>query len=282
MKGVYSSMKKHLVTWLVGGAILGQASASFAVQFANFGQQLSTNGFYYTGVKPAGTSTLTNGPGGSSVPVNFFFQDLLGGDLPGVTATTNVDYVGLLTINASATAGENPVHSFQNKLDALKLTITAANNATNVAAGLYNPITQTGKILLMVTAGQATNPANPKTFGGLLTAQDATGSAGIQGGNPPGESDNFADFVNFTSQAINVNGLTHQAYGLTFTEVSGGGPNYTKYQPGPFGLRYLDTFNANGVGTFSAQPSVPEPGTLALAVGSLISFSVVGLRRRRK
>jgi hypothetical protein len=283
-------MNKIVVSMLAGGALLGQTAICSAVQFANF-TEASGNGFVYNGKPPvgpgSGASTLT----GTGIPVNFYYQSILGGDLTG-HATTGIDYVGDLTISGSATTGEVPKNSHQNAFDSLTITITATNTAANVAAGLYNTVTHTGLVLLQVTAGTATSSSNPNGFAGSLMAVDGQGSAGLTGSNPVGSDDSFADFVAFSSQAIDTSKLLSQAYGLSFSNINTntGGVKYTSYNqnyPGPppippLELRYLNNFTASGGGTFSADTAVPEPGTMGLLFGALVSCSAIGLRRRRK
>jgi len=272
---------------LAGGALLGQTAICSAVQFANFSEGPGPNGFVYKGKPPvgpgSGASTLT----GTGIPVTFFFQSVLGGDLTG-HATTNVDYVGDLTISGSATTGEVPKNSHQNAFDSLTITITATNTANNVAAGLYNTMTNTGVILLQMTAGTATGTSSQDGLAGTLLAVDGQGSATLSGSNPVGGDNTDADFVSFSSQAIDTSKLLSQAYSLGFSNVKPG-VSYTRYNqnyptptPPPLELRYLDNFNASGAGTFSADSAVPEPGTMGLLFGALVSCSAVGLRRRRK
>lgn len=269
-------IKKILQCALVGSVLLGSISASQAVNFANFAQTNSANGFTYVGVNPNpstnGISTFT----ASGLAVQFFFQNALGGVKNGynISVNTGTSYAAVLNFTGTASLGDAFPPFGINNFDTTSLKFFAANTAANVSAGLYNPMTNTGALLLAETSG-----APGGGFGGTLNAPPGAFSSSFNASNP-------FDNVLFSSDVIKINNLTQQATALSFTNVvSPGTVNPGNVYDSTGNITFLTNFTANGTGTFSASSfttqNTPEPGLLAV-VGAMFVGGAFGLRRRRK
>ena len=76
-----------------------------------------------------------------------------------------------------------------------------------------------------------------------------------------------SSYINFTGQTLQTSTFTMSSLAPSFT--AGGNPDMPTAGP----------YAASGVGTFSANPVAPEPGTSLLIAGGLIG---VGILRRKK
>ncbi len=265
-----NTLKKTYTTLLAGSLLTAMAGATQAasVTFAQFTEGASDgNAFQYTDTAHGvgGTGTLTNIAGG--IDTTFTFQNALKGLGGGFSLNTGYD----ATLFITATISSNSLDHITNDLDGLTFKFVAG-------AGTPNP----GKILLQGTAGTMTPGGS--AFGGTLFAQQLLSSAVSNGSNLPGQSSTATQFVKFNSDVLDTSGLTEENYAFSFTSifdtiVNSAGAHYTSM--GLFGPFVLDSFQAAGTGTFAATSPVPEPGSMALAVGALLSFGGLRLRRRK-
>jgi len=268
-------MKKVLLGFLAGGALMGsvQASQAVSVTFAQFTQSVTANQFQYTAtpgnpdlINPATLTGVT-----SSIPVIFQFNSFLNGELAGNNANLFTGYAAHLTFLGNATTGESSAFSQNNNFDGVTFNFVADNTAANIAAGIA------GKVLLSGSSGSGV-PLSANA--GTLSASDGASSATYKASNANGGDATTGNMVTYSSQVIDTTALNTQNYALSFSSVV---PQITYDFNAVTGTfpRYLESFSASGTGTFAATfTPVPEPGTYALA-GSLLVGGVFSLRRRR-
>jgi len=257
-------MNKLYTTLLAGLLLVGVACAGNAATF-------SFN-FFETDAIPAAYSYSNGGSGtnytlsGSTSEINIVFagSGFTSADL-GFGLLPSTKYSAILTV--SATESEGSANHSTEPLDSL----TATFSHINGTAATFT-----------VTAG--TPPFTGASAGnaGVLSGQNSLSSGGFAGSNVSGTA---PDNVHFGGTAIlnpPLSLFTLQNYSFTLTLPAGTNFTYTN-RPFPSLVSDLGDFTTSltggGVATFPG--TTPEPGTLALAVSGLVSFSALRLRRRK-
>jgi hypothetical protein len=252
-------MNKLYTTLIAGSLLVGMAVAGNAATFSyNF---LETDGiplsYSYSQVS-GNTYALT----GSTSNIAILFAGPATYE-NGITELT--PYSATLTISAVETLGDGGTPNSQEKLDSLTATFS---NINGVAGNFFTVTAGTG------TAGQA----------GVLSAQAGTSSGGFAGSTtvaPPGTA---PDNVMFASNVVDTSDFSFDSYSFTITLAPGDVFTYTP-RPAPSTVDDLDPFTASltggGSSTIPTPPTTPEPGSIGLAVGALVSFSMLRLRRRK-
>jgi hypothetical protein len=138
-----------------------------------------------------------------------------------------------------------------------------------------------GALLLSMTAGQK---APPNEVGGILTGISGAHSATFSGGtSPSGDTIVFnSDYLDFTSISPDV---YDGAYALSYSGLEAlpmTDPNPGFEISGPLFNQYIQSFEAETTGTFSATLNeAPEPGVISMLGGLAVTAGVLRLRRRR-
>lgn len=255
-------MKRVFTSLMVGSLLVAPIVASHAasVTFAQFQQDASIaatgagNQFKWTGASSGTTGVL--GLVGSFVSINFEFLSPVHGYLGALGAYTTGDVIKarLNILSAKSTSGN--VGGTQ-AIDSLTFEIDRTSDGLKLLAG---------------TAGSDTGGGSSP--GGQLTAVVGQQSATLNGSSPDNVNPQFVDF---TSNAVDLTGILNQNYAFGFSSVT---PVLSTFGVFPFATK---SFTAAGVGTFAANFNViPEPGTTALMVGMLVGGGALRLRRRRK
>jgi len=252
----YRPTVRHMISLLAGSLLVASMGTSQAASttFAQFFQQLNDKPFLWTGVAPPGTSTLTPSATykGTGIPVDFKFLDFFGGPLMG-TPVLNFGYKAHVSVDVKTT---NPMSGNDTPLDFEKLVFTADSDAVNIAAGIA------GKNLLT-------------TFGSLAAlAGDLKGDEGDS--SPTLKVSEPTNVLTFTSDIINLAGVTEENYSLSFS-----GADPPVHYLGAFPFQYAQTMKLDASGTFAATPTIPEPGTITLVASLALTGTALRFRRRR-
>lgn len=271
-------MRRLLLSFTAASLLFGQVVSANAATFAQF--QDGTTGSFLTNMPSGATGATWTGAtlgttGPTPYPIEFQFVSgaapYMTGTSSGLAAPTML-VPAILTYTATtmpvlsngqpgyaATSGPSAYTEYFNSVT---LTVTATG-----AASSY------GTLLTMTASAQGSGGNNIPA--GALVGTTGTGSATFGGGDAPPISPNV---VIFGSQYVNLAGINTKAYALSYSGVN---PLIGVGGTAPFQL-FINDFNAETTGTFSAQFQItPEPGTAALLAG----FGATGgmlLRRRRR
>ena len=230
----------------VFGSLLVSSAKADSVTFATFAEKSTTNEFQYKTTGTAGAGGLaTFDITGPSVGVNFRY-------VPATVFTAGLP---------AALLGNQDAH--------MKFVATSAS-AVTVFGGFAFQQNFTG--YLEITRDTA--------FGGLsnLLRVDFTGTLlGLNGGSTSslGADVALGDTVTYTSDFINFGALntTNENTSLTYTSIL---PMFIKSAVTGFFV----PFTAYGTGSFAAATAVPEPTTMAGALGGLALAGLAVIRRR--
>jgi hypothetical protein len=259
-------MKNVFKTLVASSLLVGIVNCANAavVQVADF----TSHGFNFT-YSGGANATLTG-----SAAANFEFDDLLGGAINGYNPVIGAYLTATLTVTAnfslpSSNLADNPI-------DSLTMSFIGASPGF------------VGADLLTITTGYATAGPGPAGQGGNLNAVGVPGpttpdngstSSSILASND-GTTSTQAPYVEYTSNVINTlegHGLSDENVALALTANLG-----AEYKAsGPFAA-FLDATKYTIAGNLAANTPVPEPGSVALAMGAVVSLSALRLRRRRK
>ncbi len=252
-------MNKLYTTLLAGSLLVGVAGAGSAATFSfNFFEtdgiptaftyaQVSGNTYSLTGTTPE-TSIIFSGPAAG--------------------AYANTPFQANLSVSIVESQGDAFSAHQQELVDSVTYTFTGTS-------GIF-----TGKTFT-VTAGDGIPGGGTA---GILSAAIGASTGGIAGSNVLNSgvpSTSVPDNVMFSSSAFSTTGWTFQNYSLTLTLPTGSAFSYTPQ--GLFLPNNLDPFIASltGGGVATTPTSTPEPGSMALAVGALVSFGALRTRRRK-
>jgi hypothetical protein len=254
-------MNKVYTTLLAGSLLVGVAGASDAATFSyNFfesdGIPLAYNYAHVSGT----TYALT----GSTSEIDLVFA----GNTPLGALSVGTHYSVTLSVSLVESSGDlaNPLQ--QQTIDSI--TETFVGNAGPFA----------GMTLLKLTAGSPPIPDRA----GVLNAPNGQNTGGFNGSNTAATFGapvfGTVDNVVYTSDFFSTAGWTFQGYSDAIQLAPGKSFSYTP-RPGLFQPDDLDPFTASLQGGGQATTPVPEPGSIALATGGLISFMALRLRRRK-
>jgi uncharacterized protein (TIGR03382 family) len=250
-------MNKLHTTLLAGSLLVGVAGASNAATFSyNFLETDSIPIAYsYTG---SGTNyTFT---GSTSETALIFAGNANLGSLSAGTPYSTTLSVSFTT--SQGTAGFPTTG--QELIDSVTATFTANNTANGATAG---------ETLLQVTAGTGFADA------GILSAAAGASTGGFAGSNTSGTSPNN---VAFTSAGFSTADWIFQSYSFTVTLPATTSFSYTPISfPPPVSQLNAFTASLTGGGSATTPNTTPEPGAVALAMGALVSFGALRLRRRK-
>ena len=170
---------------------------------------------------------------------------------------------------------------------------------TSLTAGVSGPATFNGSTISqglqnIVVRFTANNPVNGLTnllsvnfANGVLSGKPSGGAGGVSVSlsNPVGVNAYQSDFLDFTNTANRTYVSEQFAISLSAVNNRSGGIGLTLNQDG-----YVDSFSANGTGTFSSNPvppsghtpqNVPEPITAGLLLTGLL-FGWPNMRSKNK
>jgi hypothetical protein len=260
-------MNKIYTTLLAGSLLVGVAAASNAGTFTfQFGETDNTPSvFSYTSIAPGSTVSMLTG----STTEGYV---LFSGDVPTPTpvtppgpATAFVPLAAKIILTVRDSQGF-PANTGGGFVDSVDLKFLSEGVGPEPAANT---------LLLEVKAG-STNPSMTGT-GGTLLADNTDNTGSISG-----STGNNVTFISFNSNYLNFSGFSNDGYTIGLNLP---GTNTFSYLPTtPFTPPYyLQPFMANiaGLGHGTPPPTTPEPGSVALAVGVLVSFGGLRLRRRK-
>jgi len=252
-------MNKLYTSLLAGSLLVGVAGAGSAATFSfNFFETAPIpNAFTYAHVSGT-TYALT----GVTPDTEIIFSG------PAVGPFAGVPFFATLSMSIVESQGDS-FNAFQQELvDSVAYTFTGTSGAF------------AGKTFT-VTAGDG--GASTGTAG-ILSAANGASTGGVAGSNVVNAgvpSSLFPNDVMFTSTAFATTGWTFQNYSLTLTLPTSTSFSYT---PGVFPApNNLNPFIAaiTGGGVATTPTTTPEPGAVALAVGALVSFGGLRIRRRK-
>lgn len=202
------------------------------------------------GVHPGQITWLTGGPGLDATFSVAFSVDFTGFDgLPTGVALWTV--TGHTTLPAAFASGTNPQ---EQDIAIDSMTFTGADFGS-------------GTTWLTLTAGSA--GIGPGSTGGQFTG---TPLAGTFAGDSSAFPVTLSSPYNAQAAASLIN-----TYTFSFSNIDVGNPTLTD------GIDILDWKGSNVTGNISYTPSntVPEPGTLAMLIGTGVGGSLFAIRRRR-
>jgi len=263
-------MMNKMNSFLLVGSLLAATACVISADILSYNFLVWSSeplAFKYTGNNPFGIPNVSTLTGTTNQTQISFAGGYLGSPIPGA------QYQAILTISATDSTGDNAAFKFSSDLDTLTATWVAAPLAdyAHPALAPANAAALAGKILLQVKAGSAGGTDQ----GGMLSA---TGSTGGMTGNDA--SLPTSNPLVFSSDVINTAGYTNESYAFTLALDPSAIFSYTSTGIGT--VNYLDSFIAAMTGNGRATTPVPEPGSVALSVGALVSIGALRLRRRRK
>lgn len=226
----------------LGALCFGSISQAATVSFASFDPKISGNNYKFTN---SGASSSFGLNGLSVLPVNFQYKVSNGTGL----VNTVIDADLTISADVNGTAAQAFGTDFQSMKN-----VSMQFKAVSPIMGLSN--------LLTITTAST----------GLLSGRDGGATVNFNGDTSAGDTVVFtSDFLDF-SQTINRN------FALSFVAAN---PSLSINGNG-----YLNTFTIAGNGTFASDPqpnsTVPEPGSIAMLVGSGVTGSLAVVRRRRR
>jgi len=239
-------MKNRLVALLAAGVLVGAAAQSRAITFAEIG--VNTPGgspvpYTYTN----SSATFSSGP---SQPVQFQF------DIPTALGTLSPVSALLTLTSLNGGAGFTPVPNAGQQIQNAAFTFTVT---LNQVVGGFGP----GTLLLTGTSTFGAQIDFPSNISGQFS------------------SDNSTYNLAMTSPFVSIDPTKNEASVWSYSTISPSGSGHPT--TGTDGV-HLEDYLFNGNGNFSAVSVVsatPEPGSLALLLGSGTVGSVLFLRRRR-
>jgi hypothetical protein len=247
-------MSKLYTTLLTGSMLAAVACVGNAATFSYNFLETDSIPTAFTYAHTTGTTyTLT----GSTTETSVIFSGSYTG-----AATPGTPYAATLTITAVESEGDLPNPHAQELLDSV--TATWKFTSGNIAGDTFT-----------VTAGLAA-PGNA----GVLSALSGTSSGGFSGSNTSGTLPNNVAFSSTGGAITDTSAFSDQSYSFTLALPTGTAFAYTP-RPFPSSVSDLNGFVASLTGGGVATSPVPEPGSVALAIGGLVSFSALRLRRRR-
>jgi hypothetical protein len=257
-------MNKLYTTLLAGSLLVGVAAASnaAAISYNFFETDSVPTPFAYT---YSGTGT-TYDFSGFTTETDILFGSSIG------SVVGNVPYSATLSVFFVTSEGSFP--GDLTPIDTLVATFKAN------PGGPF----PTNTNILTLTAGTTGTPGE----GGTLNAPDGFTSGAFFGSNPPTPPINGQpiptepDNVVYTSALFSTAGFINQSYSFTLTLPPGSSFSYSTSGPPLFSsqLNPFPNSSITGGGVLTAT-TTPEPGSVALAVGALVSFGALRLRRRK-
>jgi hypothetical protein len=250
-----------------------------------------------------GTFLTNNGSGSSWVsstlgttgayPIEFTFNSLSNVIAPATVQATpfnlpiaaNLNYSAVTPAISTGDAYAVPTLGGGAEQNFTGITISITANGTQTIGGITIP---NGANLLTMTSGMM---APPTEVGGILSGTTTTHSATFAGGTAPGGnttifSSDYLGGENLLNPGSfdNTDNTSEQnyegAYALSYSNVL---PDFEL--AGPTFSQYILALSAETTGTFSAllptENIVPEPGTMALLIGSGVTGLSLLARRRR-
>jgi PEP-CTERM motif len=252
MKGAErTSMARSLVLTVASLLALAAPSHAGLITFLQFAQQ-DVNGQNFVYTNPSGqTATFASIAGGNPVRVDIASQIRPGGLAEFQNAHLS------LSSSTSSPAALLPFNilsePFPSQSNTLQFTLdTPFHGHTNLLTVTYN---------------------------GLLSGQLGSRSAGVLAS----QSAKQTNFVQFSSDVLDLTGWTNFGFALSFSSViatNGSGDGLTLGAGGLF-----ESFNTAGTGTFNAATPIPEPATLTLlGLGAILGTAgwVGGTRLRAR
>jgi hypothetical protein len=264
-------MNKVFSSLFAGALLAATLGTAQAAQVADF-----------TTTSPGGVGPYTwsggmNGALTGTASGKFEFDSLLGGPIGGYSPVAGFDYIATVTITITSSGGSSDDTNTPADSEDIKFVGTAADGTLN------------GVTLFEATSGQATNAGAPAGQAGDFTITANQNSADFKPSND-GNTFNSAPYIKFFSSVINTEETGSPATGLSQEDISLSltADNLATYSP--TGNPLIDTLDANTFslsGNFGAKlppvppPTTPEPGTVTLALVSMVSLGALRLRRRK-
>jgi hypothetical protein len=251
-------MKNYFKTLVASSLLIGIVSSAKAttVVVADFSE--ATFAFTYSG---GNSATLTG-----SVGTTLRFDNLLGGPIGGYNPVVGTFIPVTETITANFSLASSDLTN--TPIDKLTLSFTGTSGAF------------AGVNLLTVTTGEATNASAGAGLGGTLSLANNSNSGAINASND-GTSFTAAPYVKYSSSVIDTlegAGLTEEDLSLSVNSQS-----LASYSTTPFsGYLNSNVFVITGSLLADVPATTPEPGSVAVATGAMVSLGILRLRRRRK